>query len=88
MGNFPQCERLAAHKNKMVVITNFVEWLQEGGIFLAEHTEHGTFSTNKKLEDLLYEYYSIDYKKLEEERVQILENQRALTEQREPPADS
>lgn len=61
-------------------IMDFIEFVSGKGIHFAEWDEggyhmHQTFKSNQ---DLLYEFFKIDPKKLEKERRELLDKQREL----------
>ena len=63
--NYPEAEKWAKVHDHAVAITGFMQWIDD---------KYGDveYWQRPKLEDLLYEYYEIDSKKLEEERRAML----------------
>lgn len=62
---YPEAEKWAGVHNDAVVITAFEQWQED---------KYGNLERWQwpKLEDRIYEYFEIDYKKLEAERQQML----------------
>ena len=73
-----ECARLTEREEEWNAIMPFLEWLEEHGMFLCEmvQLEYRSCHCNrigKSMEQVLYEYFGIDSKKLEEERRELLE---------------
>ena len=78
MGSYPECERVAAAKDKSLVLTDFVDWLGEKGIVLAGWRKFGIFEEDQlspirqSYEELFADFFNIDLKKVEAEKVAML----------------
>lgn len=83
--DWPEHEKLKAIQHKSQVCGAFIEWLQGEGFFL-EHTDGKHFN----LQDSLAKFFNIDQRKLEDEKVAMLDAIRkeraARTQQREGTA--
>lgn len=89
---YPMCTRLSNASGERTTINNFVEWLQEQGIWLCDRDEGSNFSEyrpiSKRSDSLIMEYLEIDEKALEKERRQLLDEQRKAngdTEEEDAP---
>lgn len=84
---YPECDKLAAVREKSQMIGNFLDWLgSEKKIVLASYhdvdwtDEDGIeidqvlFTTNTTPEKLLAEFFHIDLRKVEQERQQMLKS--------------
>lgn len=76
--NYPEHAKLKAIVDKSQVIGEFMDWLSDKGIHLAEWGKHELFSINTPIRDLLAEFFGIDQKKLDAEKDAMLEEQRRL----------
>lgn len=76
---YPQCEKYAEVRDKMVEIRNFMEFLSEKKMILAKYGEWPggndriLYEQHLDMEALLCEHFGIDPKKLEKERSAMLE---------------
>lgn len=68
IGSYPECEKLAKHSDYINGVLEFVEFVGEKGISLVSKCDLDVH----KAEDLLYEMFGIDRKKLEKERDDML----------------
>lgn len=77
---YPMCTKLSESSDERRTINDFVEWLQQKGIWLCDREEGSNFAEYrpiaKRSDELVMEYLEIDTKKLEEERRAILAEQR------------
>lgn len=77
---YPMCTRLSSASGERSTINQFVEWLQEKGIWLCDRDEGSNFAEyrpiTKRSDELVLEYLEIDPVALEKERRQILDEQR------------
>jgi len=75
---YPECEKLAKHSDYINGVLEFMEFVGEKGICLvSKHNQnraiyHDCDLDVHKAEDLLYEMFGIDRKKLEKERDDML----------------
>lgn len=68
-----ECEKLGKIQQHIIEIMDFLEFLKGKDIFLGEwYSEWRMLPTQKAILPLLYEFYEIDSKKLEEERRKII----------------
>ena len=85
-GQFPEHEKLTKVSNQSQAIGEFVEWmLNVKGYHIAEYREDEYRETvmwdvGRPITDLLAEFYGIDLEVLEDEKLQMLEQQRELNE--------
>ena len=76
--SYPQCEKMSAVNAEAQSIGNFLEWLSEQGLFVAEYTkiegyrDEQAWPINESVEQLLARYFEIDLKKVEKERHAML----------------
>lgn len=76
---YPEHEKLKLVKDKSQVIGEFlVEWLPSQNLTICEFTAGDYFPAMRSTEQLLADFFGIDRKKLEEEKRQMLEEQRCL----------
>ncbi len=78
---YPEHAKLKAVKDKTQSICEFIDWLaEEKKVHLAEWASNSGYllRTLKNKEDLVAEFFEIDRRKLEEEKDQMLNEQRAL----------
>ena len=76
---FPENEKIKAVKEKSQAIGEFLEWLEEKKIHLVTlKGEHGYNPVYTSTENLLAEFFNIDLDKVEEEKLQMLEELRKL----------
>lgn len=80
----PQCDRLSEVSEEMDTIRQFVDWLAEQGIHLAETSVVSgcSYPVLVTVDYLLNQYYGIDPVALEQERRALLEQARTLSETR------
>ncbi len=84
--SFPEHDKLQKISGQSQTIYDFIEWLGEQGIFLAEYDEGWHPSSGcalpirKPMRDLLASYFRIDTNALEAEKRRMLENQRRMNE--------
>jgi len=62
---YPECEKMAAVRDKSQECGMFLDWLEEN--------EYVEVETHKSREELLAEFYDIDLRKVEEERRVMLD---------------
>lgn len=75
----PEHLKLKAVKDRTQCVGDFLEWLDETkGLRLTYRQNDLPFAGN--FNDLLAEYFEIDLKKLEAEKREMLEEQRAINE--------
>ena len=77
---FPEHEKLKAISDKSQAIGEFVDWLGEAkGLALCELDEHGRyFSSRVSIRALLAEYFDIDERRLEAEKMVMLDEMKIL----------
>ena len=81
---YPEHSKLQKISGQSQTVYNFIEWLGEQGIFLAEydpewHSNSGcALRSRKPLTDLLASHFRIDTNALEAEKRRMLEQQRRL----------
>jgi len=74
----PECDKALAVKADCQIIGQFLEWVYNSkGYEFGVWAEEGDYSeglspTNSKIDDLLAEYFEIDQKKIEEEKLALL----------------
>lgn len=79
---YPECEKLSKIHSEIIAITQFMGWLSSKKIILGEAVEvakdepHDFYPCNKRISDLLNEYFNIDAAKLEQERRAMLDKLR------------
>jgi hypothetical protein len=80
--NYPECEKWAAVQPQVRAIQAFTEWLEiEKHYELARRGEEGQLTTIRdRVEDLLYQHFEIDPRKLDDERRAMLDRHVKLTE--------
>ena len=76
-GEYPECEKLQLAAPRSAEISQFLDWAQEQGIFLAHYHEdyydgNRPLRVNATIEQLLANYFEIDRVKVEKERQEIL----------------
>lgn len=79
---YPECTKLSAHHDEILELQRFLDWCDEkvdGRARLVDEMEY--VIEGRRLELLLYQYFEIDPRKLEDERRAILEEQRKLNGQ-------
>jgi len=76
----PECEKMVAVQEKSQELSNFIDWLREQGYAICEERVYKDsyppeqwVPLKKSFEQLFADYFSIDLKKVEEERRAILE---------------
>lgn len=85
---YPECEKLVAARHDSQVISEFLDWLNDEDIVLAEYSEDapcvvGVDQLTRyrgSLEKLLARFFEIDLAKLEAEKREILNRLREKTE--------
>ena len=84
MAEYPEHEKLHLIKDKSQAIYDFISWLSEEGIHLAEYHRNGEWleRTNWSIKDLLAKHFDIDQNVLENEKQAMLEVQRKLNDER------
>lgn len=71
MTTYPNCEKLAEHREEYVRIIEFIEWLQEEkNVALMKPVG---YVIGHDLQELFYEYIGVDSNELERERRAILD---------------
>lgn len=91
MPDTSECDRWSLVSDKAHTLNEFLEWLDGKGYFLARNVTYsaekgaciGMYGDRKidnvpeKTDDLVYEFFGIDVKKLDAERHQILKDAQA-----------
>lgn len=79
---YPEHARLREVQQKSQAVHEFVYGLNEKGIFLAHRLvgSDTVYPINKNLTELVAEFFEIDLKKLEEEKLDMLEEMRKGSE--------
>jgi hypothetical protein len=77
---YPECEKLSSSRNEMLTIERFLDWCMGKGVWLAERDKNFENFWIADQAHLLFEYFEIDSKRLEEERRQMLDEQCAANE--------
>lgn len=85
---YPECEKMAAVKDRSQVIGEFLDWLLNEKEFVIAHydpyeSDHGgetLVCDQKDIEIWLAEFFNIDLDKIEKERCQILDEIRRKNE--------
>jgi hypothetical protein len=75
---YPECEKMAAVREKSQVLSDFVDWLQTKGIHLAKWHDRGgadeLFEIHTPYDELFADYFGIDLKAVERERRAMLDS--------------
>ena len=77
---WPECEKLKATAPYSQKIGEFIDWLHDDDVVLAEWVkdpqgfDENLIPVTKPIQELLAEFFEIDMNKVEEERRQILES--------------
>lgn len=66
----PELDKLTELSDKMNVLAQFMEFLDEKGIVLKKWHEHGYLPADTR--DLPYEFFELDPRKIEEERREVM----------------
>lgn len=77
--SYPEHEKMQAIKDESQSIGAFLDWLcNENGIELCRFSSHNDnlMPTNEGIEKLLARYFKIDLKKIEREKLQMLDEMR------------
>lgn len=74
---YPECEKLAADRPKKIAIMEFLEWLEEQGLTICDLDG---FRLRESNEQLVHRHLGLDDKKLEQERREMLRDQRIANE--------
>lgn len=79
----PELDKMLSNKDKSQTIGEFLDWLMsEKKVILCVYdekiSEHHPYPIRKSIEELLAEYYGIDLKKCEKERMALLNNLRKI----------
>jgi len=81
MSDYPEHEKLKAVKDRSQAIGEFIEWLGDNDMAVCEWTE-GNFDnwhpTGQPINKLLARFFEIDLNRLEDEKLAMLAEQRAL----------
>ncbi len=72
----PELNKMLAVKNESQEIGNFLEWLGDNGVILAEYRGEELNSYSYTIEKLLAKYFGIDLVKADDEKRAILESLR------------
>ncbi len=78
---YPEHDKLKLIQEDSQKIGEFIEWLNENGYRICELDNHNDvyYPTMKRLPTgILEQYFNIDGKKLEQEKMEMLEEQRKL----------
>lgn len=81
--SYPECEKLAAEHGRLVVVQEFLDWLDEHDLVLCERAgANGRYETlyvpqARRPEVLIHEFLGIDARRLESERRAMLDALRA-----------
>jgi hypothetical protein len=79
MSGYPEHEKLKAVKDRSQAIGEFIEWLEESKrMCICYREEGGYWPTGTPINKLLAEHFEIDLDRLEDEKRQMLREQRAL----------
>ncbi len=73
-----ELHKVAAYHATITEVSEFYEWLENNGYEIVKSSEP---TVTQNFDRLLYKYLDIDTKKLEEERRELLDKQRELTEE-------
>lgn len=76
----PEHEKLAKVKEKSQAVGEFLEWLNREGIHLCTLQDNKWGLISNSTSDILAQYFGIDEQKLEEEKLEILDEMRKLNE--------
>lgn len=79
---YPEHEKLKAVMGKSQCCGEFLEHLFSKGYYLAKYRNESLVAENRRIEDLLAEFFEIDLKKLEEEKLAMVEECRAMQNRR------
>ena len=80
MSEYPEHEKLSKVKDKSQVIGEFLEWLQGPKCYtIAFYPENSNslFTVRTNTEKLIAEFFEVDLKKLEEEKIAMLNELRS-----------
>lgn len=98
MSQYPEHDKLKACKAASQAQGEFIDWLKGEGIWLCsrgtQDSSHEYFPIFERLESLLARYHGIDFQKLEDEKLAMLDELRAshekekLVDQRPPSVDA
>jgi hypothetical protein len=82
---YPEHEKLKAIKHQSQIIGEFIEWMGHQGLTVCELAEgkydSHYYPTTKRLPtQLLAEFFEIDENRLEKEKQQMLDEQRAINQ--------
>jgi hypothetical protein len=78
MSKYPEHEKLQALGGKNQTVGDFIEWLGQCGIVLAEFDKHDDLrSAHKSRDHLIAEFFELNLSKLEAEKRQMLDDIRA-----------
>lgn len=80
MNKYPEHEKLAMCSELSQEIGDFLVWCEERGWHLAEWEETCMMPIRPKMRDVLALYFGIDQDTLKDEKVAMLDAQRALNE--------
>lgn len=90
MTDYPECEKMLAHRSESFILSAFFEWLLTDEKFslckkrkirvLGEVDHEFVPIGESRFEKVLARYFGIDLDKIEKERSQMLEEQRLLNE--------
>lgn len=74
----PEHEKLSQVKDLSQEIGSFLDWIQSQGMCLAKFNEgeEHYWPVNKRIEQILAEYFEIDLNKLEKEKIEMIEEMR------------
>ena len=74
--NTPELDKMLVVKDKSLILSGFLDWLQEQHYVLAQYDGDELIPVFKDPEHLLADFFGIDLKKAEKERVALLESLR------------
>lgn len=83
---YPECAKLSTHHNDILELQRFLDWCEEENVdqvVLGKRDTMGEVDEihGRERELLIYKYFEIDPKKLEDERRAMLDEQRKLNEE-------
>ena len=87
MSNNPECDKLHAVKDKSLLLTEFVDWLESQQMRICKmvDSDYAPYEAiTESYEKLFAKFFDIDLDKLEKERVRMLEALRNANEQNNP----
>ena len=77
----PELDKMSAVQDKAFVLSEFLDYLTERRIHLAEYERDRLFTIDVSNEQLLADFFEIDLKKVEKERRMLIEHISKLNEE-------